>query len=183
MYAAVVRRIVRRAFRRLSAGDYDDVLARFAPEAVLVLGGDHALSGEQRGVEAVRRWFERLFRLFPGLWFEPVEIAVSGWPWETVTMTRLRLRGTLPGGRAYANEGIQLLRLRWGHVIEDRLYEDTQGLAAALRYLAQQGVEEVSAPPLPVQAPVAPAGSTTLRLGPPPIDRRPRASGDPVIDR
>lgn len=81
----------------------------------------------------------------------PLTITVSGWPWDTVAATRFSVRATLPGGAIYRNEGMQLLRLRWGRVVEGRLYEDTQLLAAALASLARQGVAEAqAAPPGPV---------------------------------
>jgi deazaflavin-dependent oxidoreductase (nitroreductase family) len=43
---------------------------------------------------------------------------------------------------------MQFLRLRWGRVVEDRLYEDTQRLVEALAYLAERGNGEAGAPPL-----------------------------------
>jgi hypothetical protein len=82
-------------------------------------------------------------------------VAVSGWPGATVAATRFGVEATLPDGTAYRNQGMQYLRLRWGKVTEDRLYEDTAALLVALRQLAGQGVAEALLPPL---APVAPIG-------------------------
>jgi hypothetical protein len=39
---------------------------------------------------------------------------------------------------------MQFLRLRWGRVVEDRLYEDTQKLAAVLERAPQPGTAEAS---------------------------------------
>ena len=148
MYHFIVRQIMRRAYRCLSAGDYATPLKQFAPDIVFRFAGDHAMGGEQHGIAAVRQWFQRLYRLFPGIQFELVAIPVSGWPWNTTVTTHFRVRAALPGGRTYANEGMQFLRLRWGRAVEDYLYEDTQHLVATLHYLAQQGVAEALAPPL-----------------------------------
>lgn len=83
-----------------------------------------------------------------GVRFEPTEIVVAGGPWNTVVTTRLRITATLPGGSDYANEGVQFLRLRWGKVVEDHIYEDTQKIARALEHLAQTGLDEATAAPL-----------------------------------
>lgn len=156
MYRLIVEQLLRRGFRHLSAGDYEYVVATFAPDAAFSFSGDHALGGALRGREAVRGWFQRLFHLFPDFAFVPQTIAVSGWPWNTVAATRFRVRATLPDGAIYHNEGMQFLRLRWGRVVEDRLYEDTQLLAATLAALAEMGVAEALAPPL---GPVSPPGA------------------------
>lgn len=148
MYRFAVRRIVRRAFRRIRPETIDEVLARFADDVVFSFYGDHALGGELRGREAVRAFFDRTFRLFPDLRLEPLTVVAGGPPWNTVASTRFSLRATLPGGEPYRNEGMQFLRLRWGKVVEDRLYEDTQRLVQALSHLADEGYDEALAPPL-----------------------------------
>jgi len=81
MYGFIVRRLVRRSFRRLSAGDYETVLKQFSPDIVFCFSGEHALGGELRGVEPTRRWFQRIYRLFPGIGFEPQAVVVNGWSW------------------------------------------------------------------------------------------------------
>jgi ketosteroid isomerase-like protein len=148
MYRMIVRRIATKAYRSLCAGDYESVVASFAPDAVLCFAGDHALGGRLEGVELVRLWFQRLFRLFPDLQFQPVAIAVSGMPWNTLVATRFVVQARLPSGQPYRNEGMQYMRLRWGRVVEDRLYEDTQALVAALTAMVASGIGEAAAPPL-----------------------------------
>ena len=162
MYRLIVGHLLRRAFRHLSAGDYEHVVVKFTPDATFCFAGDHAQGGELRGPAEIRRWFQRLFRLFPGLAFAPQAIVVSGWPWDTIAATQFRVRATLPDGAIYRNEGMQLLRLRWGRVVEERLYEDTQLLATTLASLARQGVTEALAVPLgPVRAAFAPPATDT----------------------
>jgi ketosteroid isomerase-like protein len=147
----MVRKLVRQGFRRLSSGEYEFVLKSFAPDVTFCFLGTHALGGEQRGVPAVREYFKRVYRLFPGIQIEPQAIMVQGWPWDTIVTTRFVVHAPLPGGHMYRNEGMQFMRLRWGHAVEDYLYEDTHKLIEALQYLAQQGVEEALAAPLAVK--------------------------------
>ncbi|MDX6698455.1 MAG: hypothetical protein QOE65_1852 [Solirubrobacteraceae bacterium] len=132
MYRFIVSRILRRNFARLSRGDYDSVVRQFAEDSVLEMAGDHALGGERRGRAAVGDWFRETWATFPGLQLLPRDVVVAGPPWRTRVATRFDVRATLPDGTDYRNEGMQYLRLRWGRVLEDCLYEDTQRLAEAL---------------------------------------------------
>ena len=84
-----------------------------------------------------------MLRLFPGIRIEPQTVVVNGWPWNTVVATHLAISATLADGRAYRNEGMQLLRLRWGRVVEDLIYEDTLKLDAELKRMQQADAEPV----------------------------------------
>jgi ketosteroid isomerase-like protein len=133
MYRFIVKRIVRNTLARLSRGDYEAVVRRFGPQSRFVFAGDHALGGERRGQEAAREWFRDMLGRFPGIRIEPIDVVVNGWPWNTVVATHLAVSATLPDGRPYRNEGMQLLRLRFGRVVEDLIFEDTLKLDAVLR--------------------------------------------------
>jgi ketosteroid isomerase-like protein len=133
MYKFIVRRIVRRTFARLSAGDYEGIVKQFRPESRFLFAGDHPLGGERRGQEEVREWFAEMLRRFPGIQIVPQEVIVNGWPWNTVIATHLVIRAPRAGGREYRNEGMQLLRLSWGRVVEDLVFEDTLALERELR--------------------------------------------------
>lgn len=143
MYKALVRRTVRTGFRALSAGDYEQVVRQFHPQVVFSFAGPAPLGGERRGVVAVRAWFQRLFSFFPGIQFTAHQVIVQGWPWNTLVATRLSIAAPRVDGSTYQNEAMQLLRLRWGKVVEDRLHEDTYKLAVELqKRLSNQGTEE-----------------------------------------
>jgi ketosteroid isomerase-like protein len=148
MYHRIVRSRVRQAYRNISAGQYREVVRTFAPDVVFSFHGEHAMGGELHGVEAVSSWFERVYRLFPGLQLEPLAIVVDGPPWNTVVATRFTVRAELPDGVPYRNEGMQYLRLRFGKAVEDHLYEDTAALDRALAHLARHGREEALSPSL-----------------------------------
>src|SRR5439155_20686172 len=91
MYRAFVRRRIRGTFvHQLSRGDYPAVVSRTARNVEHTFPGEGALAGTRRSRDALRQWFERLFRLFPELRFEVEDIAVTGWPWHTVVTVRWR---------------------------------------------------------------------------------------------
>ncbi len=132
MYKAIVRRTVRTGFRALSAGDYEQVVRQFHPQVIFSFAGPAPLGGERRGVEAVREWFQRLFSYFPGIQFTVHHVIVQGWPWNTLAATRLSVAAPRADGSMYKNEVMQFLRLRWGKVVEDHVFEDTYKLAGEL---------------------------------------------------
>ncbi len=142
MYHAFVRSRVRNGFRLLSTGRLDALAKQFAPDAVFSFPGENRLSGERRGPDAIRAWFAEARRLFPDFRVEPRTIVVEGAPWHTRVATWFDVFATFPDGAPYRNSGMQLLDLRWGRVREDRLFEDTQLIAAALDRLAELGVPQ-----------------------------------------
>ena len=139
MYRLIVKRIVRRRFASLSEGDYEPILRQFRPESRFLFSGDHALGGERRGLEEAREWFAEMLRRFPGIQIVPQEVIVNGWPWKTVVATHLAISAPRAGGREYRNEGMQLLRLSWGRVVEDLIFEDTLALERELRHTEHSG--------------------------------------------
>ena len=71
---------VRATFRRVGQRDYETLLKLSDPSVVF--------GGTRQTRDALRRWFERLFVLFPGLRFEVKEVAVRGWPWDATVMVQ-----------------------------------------------------------------------------------------------
>ena len=148
MYHAAVRQKTKRVYEALSRGAYEPIVASFSDDATFQFLGNHPLGGKLRDRESIRKWFERYLGLFPDLHIEPHAIVVGGGPWDTVVATRFLASATLPSGRRYLNNGMQFIRLRWGRIVEDYLYEDTQALSVALDELAAAGRPEASAAPL-----------------------------------
>ncbi len=148
MYHAIVRRHARRAFDALSRGDYEAGLRGVAPDVHHVFAGSHAIGGERHGRDAMRRWFERLFRLFPKLEFEVRQVIVCGWPWNTSVAVEWRDRVTPAVGDPYVGEGTHVIRIRWGRAKYIHAYVDTQLVAQACERMAAQGVEEAAAAPI-----------------------------------
>jgi ketosteroid isomerase-like protein len=143
-----VERNVRATFRRVGQRDYETLLEQTAPSVFHVFPGDHALGGTRHTREGLRRWFERLFLLFPELHFEVKEVIVRGLPWNATIMVQWENRGSARDGQSYANQGAHVLRLQRGRVIYLHEYLDSQRVAEVCRRLARQGVSEAAAEPV-----------------------------------
>jgi ketosteroid isomerase-like protein len=148
MFYRIVEQTVRSGFTSFSEGNYKPIVEKFASNASFRFIGDHAMGADLHDISAIREWFERVLRLFPGIQFDVQDVKVSGTPWNTTVITQLRIRATLRDGRPYQNTALQLLRLRWGRIIEDTVYEDTHVLVQALSEMAQQGIQEAEARPI-----------------------------------
>ena len=152
MYAFLVGQIVRRQFAHLSRGDWEKPFAKFTEEAVLRFPGDHELAGEFRGREAIRDWFARGWSLF-GFDFTVEDVVVSGPPWDMRAATRWSNDLRTSDGELFRNRGMQYLRLRWGRVVEDELYEDTQTLARAIAHARAREARPTAGTSAPAPAP------------------------------
>jgi ketosteroid isomerase-like protein len=148
IYRSIVEMKLRRGFDALNRGDHESVMALFAKRFEHVFFGAHALGGARHSRSSIEPWYARLKILFPDLRFEVQAIAVSGWPWNTVALVEWRDHFTLRDGSAGGNQGVHVLRLKWGKVVSLRVYCDTQVLAAALQTLQRQGVREAGLAPI-----------------------------------
>jgi ketosteroid isomerase-like protein len=129
MYKAIVRSQVRKAYARISAGEFEPVFKDFHDDIRFQMMGDHGLGGERVGRAETEAWFAEVGRLFPDLKLDAEEIVVEGFPWHLRVATRFKVSSE---AAAYENRGMQFLRLRMGKAVEDRLYEDTQVLHDAI---------------------------------------------------
>ncbi len=133
MYAFIVGLIVRRQFAHLSNGDWRKPVRFFARDALLRFPGDNELGREYHGREEVATFFDRAWSLF-GFDFTIEDVVVSGWPWNMRVGTRWHNVLTAKDGTEYRYRGMQYARFRWGRVVEDELYEDTQIVTGALEH-------------------------------------------------
>jgi ketosteroid isomerase-like protein len=88
MYHAIVKRIARKNFERVNQKDFDALLKDCVPDVHHRFYGSHALGGERHDREALRRWFERLGRLGPGLTLTVRDVWVKGLPHDTTIIMR-----------------------------------------------------------------------------------------------
>jgi ketosteroid isomerase-like protein len=147
-YHAFARQQARLVFQRLSRGDYEALVASEDPNLSFIYPGEHPLGTALHTAGAARRWYQRFFRFFPETHFDVKDLIVKGWPWHTVVAAQWSLRATAQDGLPYANEGVHLLRVKWGRAMEVRVYVDTQMAAAVCRRLAEHGLSEAAAPPI-----------------------------------
>ena len=138
MYAWIVERLIRWGFRNLTRGTWQRPFRLFADETHFVFAGEHELACELHRKADVRAWFERTWPMFD-MNFEVHDVLVRGWFRNTRVATRFTNRMTTPDGTEFVNHGVQYLRLRWGRIVEDLLYEDTQLLARALAHARGSG--------------------------------------------
>jgi ketosteroid isomerase-like protein len=152
IYRAIVRAKVMRLFAEANAGNWNAIVDNLAPTFRYRFVGETPLGGTRTTHSAMRLWFERLYRLFPGAQFAPRNIVVEGMPWRTTIMTYVEIRGTAPdanGIRApYQNEFMQRMTLRWGRITDVVTLEDTQRFINALPALADSGISDASLPPI-----------------------------------
>jgi ketosteroid isomerase-like protein len=148
IYRQIVERKLRRGFDALNRGDHSQVMSLFAARFEHVFFGDHALGGARHRHMSIVPWYARLKLLFPDLRFEVQSVAVRGLPWDTVAMVEWRDHFTLRDGAEVGNQGVHVLRLKWGEVVSLRIYCDTQVVAAALQALHLQGVQEAACAPI-----------------------------------
>jgi len=149
MYRFIIRRQIRAAFDALSRGDAPALLANMSPHVNHTFPGHHALGGQRNTLDDVTTWFDRLFRLLPGLEFTITALAVDGWPWNTVIGVEWTNTGTLLDGTAYTNTGAHILRVRWGRITAFHAYlHDGQAFGDALARLSAFGIADADAAPI-----------------------------------
>ena len=145
MYHAIVERKVRRVFARISAGDFQPMLDSLAQRFSYRFEGDSPIGGIRTSRGSMRLWWERMYRLFPGLSFEVRDVVVAGGPWHTRIFTQLDFVKPLPDGTPYRNVVMQRMVMRWGRVTEILTLEDTQRCMRLLDWQAERGKGEARA--------------------------------------
>jgi len=148
MYHAVVRNKLLATFKSLNEKDYEPILNSLAPSFEHFFSGTHALGGTRYTMKATRHWYERLRRVLPDLHFTVDHVTVSGWPWATTAFVEWRDKGQSLDGHAFNNQGVHVIRLRWGKVISVRIFCDTVVLADCLQRNGTHGAPEALEPPI-----------------------------------
>lgn len=69
-------------------------------------------------------------------------------PWDTTAVVEWRDSATLADGTRYVNDGVHVVRIRWGRVVSLHAYLDTEVFANACRTMAAAGISEASSVPI-----------------------------------
>jgi hypothetical protein len=85
--------------------------------------GSSSFAASTRSKAELVAWLRRFAALNPE--YVVRDVVVTGPPWNTRIAVRLSDRI----GDDYANEGMQYLRMRWGKVISDEVFLDTEKVA------------------------------------------------------
>lgn len=133
-YTGAVRALLRRNVAALMDGDPGPLIKMYAKDATLEFPGEHSWGPVYRGPEEIEGFLRRF--LAAGLRGDLGAIFVGGPPWAA----RIALEfddhaHAADGRRIYDNRAVIVLRTRWGRVVTERVYEDTQKVAALDEHL------------------------------------------------
>ena len=127
-------------FSAVAAQDVDAAVACWKPGAL-----DHlAPVGPVRAPEGLRAYFEELFAAFPDFRYEVLEMVADGdravVRWRAHgTFTGLPYDGILATGARAEIEGLDLVRVEDGLLVENRSYWDDSAVARQLGLLPRRG--------------------------------------------
>lgn len=124
MYKRYVERQIRSSFQALNKGDIDPATRKFARAAHFTFPGKSRWALDTRDPTTIREWFTRFAAAGPH--FEIIDIWVKGWPWDMRVAVCMEDRI----GATYRNDVFQYLRIVRGRIVRDRLYLDTEAVAA-----------------------------------------------------
>lgn len=142
MYKTAARWMIRRSIARLNEGDARLAMAMFAPAATLSFPGDNSWANQHRPTQRGRDAFathrgkaeiEAFVRRYVEVGIQMVvdDILVNGPPWNT--RVAVRVHHWVPGAEdadAYNNRAVLFVTTRWGKILEQEDYEDTERVAA-----------------------------------------------------
>ncbi|MFZ6678685.1 nuclear transport factor 2 family protein [Undibacterium sp. Tian12W] len=148
MYAYIVENKLRKTFAAINTGDVSLMLDTLATDFAYRFEGDSPISGLRNSRASMALWWERLYRLFPGLQFEVKEVAVIGPPWDTRIHAVLDFIVPHQPDGPYKNVVMQFMRMRWGKITYVHTLEDTQRCSRYLAWSATQGCDEALAAPI-----------------------------------
>ncbi len=128
---AETARIAKAYFEAIAARDTGAMMELWEPGGIGYLHG----MAELRAPEGYHEWFGNLFRAFPDIRFEVLDMAVeadrAAVRWRAVGTFdgTARFEGFIPNGASVDMEGLDMLTIREGLIRENRAY--TNGMAVA----------------------------------------------------
>lgn len=148
MYRYIVKKIARNNFEALNRGDYEAVLKKVSPNITHTFAGNHPIGGTRHSVDAMRKWFKRLYVITPQIHFTIKNIAVSGTPWNTTVAVEWEDKATPANGEHYINEGVHIIKMKWGKAVYIHGYLDTQLFIDLCKRLSADGLKEAGEKPI-----------------------------------
>jgi hypothetical protein len=124
VYRWLVARITRWAVLDLVSGGSGLPQRLMADEIRFTFPGTSSFAADTSTSDELKAWISRFAALRPA--YEILDVLVAGPPWNTRVAVRLRDRI----GDDYSNEGMQYLRMRWGKMILDEVFVDTERISA-----------------------------------------------------
>ena len=141
MYKTAVRWMVKRNIARLNRGDYSGTLAMFSTDATLRFPGDNTWANmirptvkgrdgfvTHRGRTEIERFLARY--VSEGIHMVVDDVLVNGPPWKTRVAVRVHHWVQGPDGSdVYTNRAVLFATARWGKLLDQEDYEDTERVA------------------------------------------------------
>jgi hypothetical protein len=124
MYRWLVARMTRWAVMEMVTGRSRLPYRLMAPDIRFRFPGTSSFGADTATSEELTAWIARFAALRPH--YEILDVLVGGPPWNTRIAVRLRDRI----GADYRNEGVQYLRMRWGKMVADEVFIDTERIVA-----------------------------------------------------
>jgi ketosteroid isomerase-like protein len=115
------------AIEKAVAGDSGLATRMLADDVSFTFPGSTPFAASTHTKAEMVTWINRFAALQPEYLVR--DVVVSGPPWNTRVAVRLSDRV----GDDYANEGMQYLRMRWGKVLSEEVFLDTEKVAALVR--------------------------------------------------
>lgn len=118
--ALIAQRKARKLFEARNRGDLEAFLADWSDNATYIFPGEGSMSGVFRGIEAIRRWFERFHACFPERNFELCEVTVARpLAFGATNEVGVHWRSVLhdPKGNTMKNEGVTMVYVRHGKAV------------------------------------------------------------------
>jgi len=135
MLSWIALKVVSGPIRRLNEGDIRPLLRMFRKDGVDRFPGDSSWGREYRGRDQIAGFLQRFADV--GLQLEPREAVAKGWPWNMTVALHFTDHLTTPEGeRVYENRGVIYIKLRWGKVVWQETFLDTQRVAKLDEWLA-----------------------------------------------
>lgn len=133
--------VAREYFEAIGRQDLDAMVSSYRS------GGAGRIHGvvELTVPDSYRQWFGNLFRAFPDLEFEIVDIAASGdraavrWRARATFSGDARFEGLAPNGARVDIEGCDMLTIEDGKIVENNAYTNWAQLGQQLGVLPPQG--------------------------------------------
>ncbi len=147
MYKATVRWLIKRNIERANNGDFSSTMKMFADNATLSFPGDNTWSNmirpthvgreafvTHRGKDELQRFLQRY--VDEKMHMVVDDILVNGPPWNTRVAIRVHhwVIGA-DGNDKYTNRAVLFVSTRWGKILSQEDYEDTERIAAYDRSL------------------------------------------------
>lgn len=128
MYGVIVRILAKRAFDDLREGDAEFAAALMADDAHFRFPGRSPFAADHRSADDIRRWLRRFAHFHPR--FDIHDVIAAGPPWAIRACIHFSdVIGGPDDPDPYVNEGVCLFRMRFGRVVEQRVFLDTQAVA------------------------------------------------------